>query len=163
LGEEEVMNTAQSAWKYTEQDLNRFGRQGAWIAAEEIDCMACDQDAFFLLAFLRRYNGPWATFMCTNNLAARLGWTRYRLTEGRRRLIELGLKERAVSLYGIMWCRPVLHAALIQFGSRSGLLALRKYRHHRRGTHGTKRRPRGTRCHPAPALRTARHVSPSHP
>ena len=97
LGEEEVMNTAQSAWKYTEQDLNRFGRQGAWIAAEEIDCMACDQDAFFLLAFLRRYNGPWATFMCTNTLAAKLGWTRYRLTEGRRRLIELGLLRRVRS------------------------------------------------------------------
>lgn len=42
LGEEEVMNTAQSAWRYTEQDLNRFGRQGAWIEADEIDRMACD-------------------------------------------------------------------------------------------------------------------------
>jgi hypothetical protein len=41
--------------------------------------MIDDQDAFFLLAFLRAHQGPDATFMCTNRLGDRFGWHRIRL------------------------------------------------------------------------------------
>jgi hypothetical protein len=56
---------------------------------DEINELIADQDAFFLLAFLRAHNGPWAEFMVTNTLAERLGWDRRRLSATRRRLIEL--------------------------------------------------------------------------
>ena len=43
-----------------------------------------------LLAYLRARNGPWGNFMVTNGLAETLGWTRKRMADARRRLIELG-------------------------------------------------------------------------
>jgi hypothetical protein len=90
LEEQEVMTIVQSAWDCTERGQNRFGQHGAWFGIDEVMCMMADQDAFFLLAFLRAHQGPWATFMCANGLAEKFGWHRVRFANARRRLIELG-------------------------------------------------------------------------
>src|SRR5258708_760998 len=90
LEEAEVVKTAKSAWQYTERGQNRFGQHGAFFPIEEVHAMLHDQDAFFLLAFLRANQGPWATFMCANGLAQTFGWPRVRFASARRRLIELG-------------------------------------------------------------------------
>ena len=90
LEETRVISTAQSAWNYTTQGLNRFGQHGAWFSAEEIVGLLSNQDAFFLLAFLRAHNGPQSMFMCTNSLSEQLGWPRLRLSAARYRLVELG-------------------------------------------------------------------------
>jgi hypothetical protein len=80
---------ARSAWNYTERGQNRFGEHGAWFPVEEVVKLLMEQDAMILLAFLRANNGPSATFMCTNTLAATLKWRRERLAEARSRLIEM--------------------------------------------------------------------------
>jgi hypothetical protein len=86
----EVMHTAQSAWNYTERGQNRFGQHGAWFPYDEVAAMVSHQDAFLLLAFLRAHQGPASTFMCANGLADQLKWTRKRLADARRCLIEFG-------------------------------------------------------------------------
>jgi bifunctional DNA primase/polymerase-like protein/primase-like protein len=90
LQEDEIMTIATSAWNKTQDGSNRFGQHGAWLAVEELNCMMQDQDAFFLLAFLRTHNGPWANFMCANGLTEKFGWSLPRLRTARSRLIEMG-------------------------------------------------------------------------
>jgi bifunctional DNA primase/polymerase-like protein/primase-like protein len=90
LEREEVMSLCDSAWKYTENNQNRFGQHGAYFPTDEVVSMLHDQDAFVLLAFLRAKQGPWSTFMVSNGLTEVLGWTRKRLADARRRLIEMG-------------------------------------------------------------------------
>jgi hypothetical protein len=92
LSKEEVLTAASSAWSYTERGENRFGQHGCYFRTDEIASMVPDdQDAFILVAFLKAHNGPWATFMCTNDgLTEKLGWDRHRLADARHRLIELG-------------------------------------------------------------------------
>ena len=90
MEDREVMATAQSAWGYTERGENRFGQFGAWLGFDDIAAMMEDQDAFFLLAYLRAENGPSARFWCTNGLAEKFGWYRQRMAYARNRLIELG-------------------------------------------------------------------------
>ncbi len=90
MEDSEVMSVAQSAWRITERGDNRFGLHGAWFPLDEVNRMIDDQDAFFLLAFLRAHQGPDATFMCTNRLGDRFGWHRIRLANARSRLIEMG-------------------------------------------------------------------------
>jgi hypothetical protein len=90
LGDTEVMATARSAWRYETEGNNRFGQRGAFFPTQEIVSMVPDQDAFFLLAFLRANQGPTATFMCANGLTETFGWHRLRLANARRRLLELG-------------------------------------------------------------------------
>jgi Bifunctional DNA primase/polymerase, N-terminal len=85
----EVMSAVRSAWEITERGHNRFGQHGAWFPFEEVNRFVDDQDAFFLLAFLRAHQGPDATFMCTNSLGDKFGWHRIRLANARHRLIEL--------------------------------------------------------------------------
>lgn len=85
-----VISAAKSAWSYTERGENRFGQHGAWFPLDEVNRMIADQDAFFLLAFLRAHQGPDALFMCANGLAEKFGWRRQRLSEARTRLIDLG-------------------------------------------------------------------------
>jgi Bifunctional DNA primase/polymerase, N-terminal len=90
MEDHEVMETAQSAWGYTERGQNRFGQFGAWLGFDDIAAMMEDQDAFFLLAYLRAGNGPGAKIWCTNGLAEKFGWYRQRMASARNRLIELG-------------------------------------------------------------------------
>jgi hypothetical protein len=90
LEDTEVTAVARNAWGYEQRGENRFGKHGAWFPLDEVKRMIDNQDAFFLLAFLRANQGPDATFMCANGLADKFGWTRKRLADGRRRLIELG-------------------------------------------------------------------------
>jgi hypothetical protein len=89
MEDKEVIAAAQSAWDCTERGKNRFGQHGAYFPFDEIAAMIADQDAFILLAFLRAQEGPSAKFWCANGLAEKFGWTRKRLAEARRRLIEL--------------------------------------------------------------------------
>ena len=72
MEDSEVMSVAQSAWRITERGDNRFGQHGAWFPLDEVNRMIENQDAFFLLAFLRAHQGPDATFMCTNGLGDRI-------------------------------------------------------------------------------------------
>ena len=91
LEDTKVMEIATWAWKKTEQGLNLTGQgHGAWFPITEIIGMSQDQDAFFLLAFLRAHQGPDATFMVANGLAASLGWSLNRLRAARSRLIKRG-------------------------------------------------------------------------
>ena len=57
MEEDEVMKIASSVWDYTERGQNRFGQHGAWFPVDEVVSMLSDQDAFFLLAFLRANQG----------------------------------------------------------------------------------------------------------
>jgi Bifunctional DNA primase/polymerase, N-terminal/Primase C terminal 1 (PriCT-1) len=90
MEETEVMSVVQSAWRITERGDNRFGKHGAWFPLDEVTRMIDNQDGFVLLAFLRANQGPDTTFMCANGLAETFGWTRKRLAEARRSLIEMG-------------------------------------------------------------------------
>jgi Bifunctional DNA primase/polymerase, N-terminal/Primase C terminal 1 (PriCT-1) len=90
LQKQEIMTICQSAWKYTQNNQNRFGQHGAYFPTDELVSMLQDQDAFILLAFLRAKQGPWSTFMVANGLDKVFGWHRIRLAAARRRLIEMG-------------------------------------------------------------------------
>jgi hypothetical protein len=90
MEESEVMKVAESAWGYTERGENWFAQHGAYFPIEEFTTFLLDQDAFFLLFFLRAHNGPWATFMCTNSLGEKFGWDIRRMRAARSRLIEIG-------------------------------------------------------------------------
>jgi hypothetical protein len=90
MEDSEVLQTAESAWGYTERGQNRFGQFGAWFPFEEVATWGADPDAFYLLAFLRANQGPASMFMCSNGLAEKFGWGRKRLAEARHRLIALG-------------------------------------------------------------------------
>jgi hypothetical protein len=90
LERDEVMSICESAWQYTANNQNRFGQHGAYFPTEEVVSMVQDQDAFFLLAFLRAQQGPWSTFMVANGLTEVLSWRRHRLAAARTRLIEMG-------------------------------------------------------------------------
>lgn len=91
LPDAEVISTASSAWRYTEEGQNRFGQHGFFASTADIDdFMIENQDAFLLLTFLRGHNKPGSVFMCANGLADTLGWRRQRLASARSRLIECG-------------------------------------------------------------------------
>jgi hypothetical protein len=91
LGDTEVIKTAQSAWGITQSGRNRYGMHGVFFADDEYaELFVSDQDALLLLGFLRSHNGPSATFMCTNSLAEKCGWSEERMRAARRRLIDLG-------------------------------------------------------------------------
>jgi hypothetical protein len=94
MEESEVMKAAKSAWEYTEQGRNHFGQHGAYFPIKEVVTLLHDQDAFFLLAFLRAHNGPLAQFWVSNGLSEHLGWHRTRLAAARARLLALGYIEQ---------------------------------------------------------------------
>jgi hypothetical protein len=98
LPDEEIMRTAQSAWNYTINGLNRFGQFGAWLPLADVDLMvgsreclgsAVTQDALILLVYLRAHNSPngRSTFMVANGLADIFHWTIKRLRKARHMLI----------------------------------------------------------------------------
>jgi hypothetical protein len=88
LADDEVLCIAQSAWRYTERGLNRFGRPGAFFDAHEANHLICtDQDGFVLLGFLRANNPPGAIFPIANGLAKQFRWTTKRVAAARRRLL----------------------------------------------------------------------------
>lgn len=53
MEDSEVITAAQSALGYTERGQNRFGQHGAWFPLDEVNRLIGDQDAAFLLIFLR--------------------------------------------------------------------------------------------------------------
>jgi hypothetical protein len=90
LEKEEVMSVCESAWRYTQNNQNRFGQHGAYLPTDEIVSMLQDQDALLLLMFLKAKHGPWNTFMVANGLSAVFHWRHERIAAARRRLIEMG-------------------------------------------------------------------------
>ena len=95
LPDAEVVSTARSAWKYTEAGRNYFGRgAGARIARDEMEVLGPGSDALSLLTFLRMENGPDANFIVANGLRTRLRWSLDRISQARRRLIEVGIVEQ---------------------------------------------------------------------
>jgi Bifunctional DNA primase/polymerase, N-terminal len=88
----EVSKIVNSVWKWTIEGHNHIGQHGAFLQDYEVDDMiGDDNDALMLLLFLRRHQGPDATFWITNGLAETFGWRRQRLADARKRLIERGL------------------------------------------------------------------------
>jgi hypothetical protein len=91
LPDDEVMQVAQNAWRYTASSQNHYGTRWVRLSQQEAVGLACDgHDQLILLAFLRAKNGPEAEFMVANGLEATLGLPRKRLSAARQRLIELG-------------------------------------------------------------------------
>jgi hypothetical protein len=111
----EVLETAKSAWSYTERGENRFGQTGAWLSTAEVNSLiAADPDDLVLLTFLRANNGRRKPFIVANGLADKLGWTRKRLARARRRLerSHLQMVKQPSSYHG---------AALYRWRSRQNL------------------------------------------
>jgi hypothetical protein len=90
----EVTKIAKSAWGITERGDNRFGQHGSWSPVDEINRFREDQNAFWLLSFLRADNHPDSTFMVANGLAEAFGWTRNRLAAARESIIRQGYIRR---------------------------------------------------------------------
>jgi hypothetical protein len=89
MEDSEVVQVAQSVWSGKQRGLLRAG--SFRVSPDDVDIlMMTDHDAYILLSFLRRHQGPDATFMCTNTLAERLGWCRHRQAAARSKLIALG-------------------------------------------------------------------------
>jgi primase-like protein len=86
LGDAEVIKTARSAWSYTERDMNRFGKTGAFLSTTEVDQLVATPDALALAIFLKAHNLPDSLFMVANGLGGRLNLSRRRLQAARKRL-----------------------------------------------------------------------------
>src|ERR1700730_317242 len=77
MDETEMTNTAQSAWKMTQEGRNHIGQHVAYMHYDEVEMMVRgDQSAMTLLTYLRIHNGPKSTFMCANGLSKTFGWDR---------------------------------------------------------------------------------------
>jgi hypothetical protein len=113
LSEGEVMETASSAWAYTEKGLNRFGQHGAWLPTADIAYFAKSRlhVEYMVLGFLLAHNGPEAVFMVANGLAETLGFDRKRFAKARSALIDLGYIEQVRQA-----CRD--HPALFRWRNR---------------------------------------------
>lgn len=97
LPDDEVLRVVASAWAKTTNGTNWFaGGHVIFDAAEVDDLLSLDQDAFVLLAILRRHN--WGRdFLIANAMAAIMpegGWRRQRLTAARQRLVDTGIVEQ---------------------------------------------------------------------
>jgi hypothetical protein len=93
LPEAEVIAIAKSAWEYTAQGRNWFGRGAVVSSHDEVDELMSDNlDAFALLMKLRWHNwGP--TFIVANAMAESLpggGWDRERFAAARAALVAAG-------------------------------------------------------------------------
>ena len=89
LDDTEVIKVAASAWKKEKAGENWFGG-----TIDKADDFIGDEDAFFLLKFLRQVHGADREFMIANGLAGRLHWQVRRLAATRNRLIASGHIER---------------------------------------------------------------------
>ncbi len=88
LDDGEVVRTARSAWRYTEQGKNRVGRHGSWLTAESVESLVKDPYALALLAWLQARNGPDATFWVADGLNhSEFGWPRRKFQAARRKLV----------------------------------------------------------------------------
>jgi hypothetical protein len=88
LADGEVMTIAQSIWRYQVERRNRFGQRGAWLPDADVDAFEDDAIAGWLLVWLKRHNGPDATFFVADGLADRLKLPHRKFAEARRRLID---------------------------------------------------------------------------
>lgn len=90
LPEAEVVKTATSAWRY------RGGRKAVMhhiVEAPVWDGLVAQPEVLALFAYLSAENGADAEFMIADGLAEARNWPRRFVTEGRKRLLELGVIE----------------------------------------------------------------------
>jgi hypothetical protein len=90
MSDTRVVDTAGSVWKYTTEGRNHFGQRGAWLPEGDVDAFEDDAVAGWLLVWLKRHNGPDATFWVADGIADRLKMPRRKFEEARRRLIDTG-------------------------------------------------------------------------
>lgn len=90
LPEEEVINVAKSAWRYTETGTNRVGQYGSWLTQDSVDAMVGDPHVLTLVAYLQAHNGLNSIFWVADGLQDTLGWSRRKFKSARRKLIDLG-------------------------------------------------------------------------
>jgi hypothetical protein len=91
MSQEELMTTAASAWRHTEQGANFFINPTACFATSEFEDMPLtDPDAWRLLGYLKMKNGHYSEFLVSNGLAVSFKWSRQRLAATRKRLVDGG-------------------------------------------------------------------------
>jgi hypothetical protein len=91
MSQEELMTTAASAWRKTEQGANFFINPAAVFNTSEFEDMPLtDPDAWRLLGYLKMKNGHYSEFLVSNGLAQSFGWGRQRLATTRKRLVDAG-------------------------------------------------------------------------
>jgi hypothetical protein len=90
-GDDVIVSTANSAWRYEQEGRNLIGRGRAVVTPHALidELIGESQDAFILLTLLQRHH--WGrSFVLANAMADRLGWTRKRFASARPLLHALG-------------------------------------------------------------------------
>jgi Bifunctional DNA primase/polymerase, N-terminal/Primase C terminal 1 (PriCT-1) len=109
LSDGEVIETVDSARRYTARGENRFGTTGSWLPTETVRRMVANPHLCTLVTFLQAENRPNRTFLVADGLDKRLGWSRRKFQAARREAINQGFIE--------MVSKPSQgHPALYRFG-----------------------------------------------
>lgn len=88
-----IVDIAMSAWKYTVEGKNQFGRSRAArlsLSQSSVDALVRDPALFALIGWLKMVNRPDAEFLVANGLAKVLGWPLSLLRTARRKAVETG-------------------------------------------------------------------------
>jgi bifunctional DNA primase/polymerase-like protein len=88
-----IVDIAMSAWRYTVEGKNLFGRSRATrlsLSQTSVDALVRDPALFALIGWLKVANGPDAQFLVANGLATRFGWSVNQLRIARRKAVETG-------------------------------------------------------------------------
>jgi hypothetical protein len=87
-----IVDIATSAWKYTVEGKNQFGRSCSMLSLSQasVNALVSDRALFALIGWLKVANGPNAEFLVANGLCTHLGWPVKQLQHTRRRAIEGG-------------------------------------------------------------------------
>ena len=91
LGDDVIVSTANSAWRYEQGGRNLVGRGRAVVTPHALidELIGESQDAFILFTLLQRHH--WGrSFVLANAMADQLGWTRKRFASARTLLQVLG-------------------------------------------------------------------------
>ena len=91
LGDDVIVSTANSAWRYEQEGRNLIGRGRAVVTPHALidELIGESQDAFILLTLIQRHH--WGrSFVLANAMADQLGWTRKRFASARTLLQALG-------------------------------------------------------------------------
>ena len=91
LGDDVIVSTANSAWRYEQEGRNLIGRGRAVVTPHALidELIGESQDAFILLTLIQRHH--WGrSFVLANAMADQLGWTRKRFAFARTLLQALG-------------------------------------------------------------------------
>jgi hypothetical protein len=87
-GDDVIVSTANSAWRYEQEGRNLIGRGRAVVTPHALidELIGESQDAFILLTLLQRHH--WGrSFVLANAMADQLGWTRKKRFASARTLL----------------------------------------------------------------------------